>query len=215
MSSEINCIKNHDDFCFVCGNFIFMQKNRPDQKAVKTYSVDGPKFVEAYKNHFNRDPLERNVEWSPKVVCPTCYSKLTVRTSRINIESPMEWLVPEDHPNDCYFCKTIVPLGTNKRKMDQITYADVPSVKRAKFATEETTEGTHSPNIVDLSADIGEVSILSQPVPTDENVADDILLLLQLIEIKLLSLSQVSNFYLVQKKFRFFYRTSINLFSLG
>lgn len=49
----------------------------------------------------------------------------------------MEWFAPKDHPQDCFFCQTEVPIGSNKNKDDLIRYAfDLPSVKRAILSSE-------------------------------------------------------------------------------
>lgn len=109
-----------------------MKRRRDDAK--KTLAINAPKFIEGYKKHFNRDPLQRNENWSPKVSCISCYKKLTKPNSTtINILSPMEWNEPVNHPNDCYFCKIEVPIGINKMKREMIGYADVPSVRKPTF----------------------------------------------------------------------------------
>lgn len=59
MSSEIKCIHDHDDFCFVCGDYIFYMKNKGETP--KKRYIEAPKFVEGYQNMFNRSPLERIV----------------------------------------------------------------------------------------------------------------------------------------------------------
>lgn len=136
MSSEIHCTNDHDTFCFVCGHHAFRMKRQ--SRGVRKYKVDAPKFVQEYRKSFNQDPLERNTDWSPSEVCSKCYHELTSQTRRIKrILSPMEWLEPENHPQDCFFCRTDIPAGTNKRREDSIRYAfDVPSVKRAIFSLE-------------------------------------------------------------------------------
>lgn len=136
MSSHF-CKNDHDDFCFVCGNRILQSKKKINQrgKEKKIRHVDGSRFAEEYKNKFQRDVSQRNKEWSPNVSCNLCYSYLM--SGKMNLVSPMEWHVPTNHPNDCYFCQTVVPPGINKRRIDEIQYADVLSVKRPRIAEAE------------------------------------------------------------------------------
>lgn len=119
----------------MCGHYIFRMR-RHTIRRVRTLKVDAPKFAEEYRKNFNQDPLQRNKDWSPSEVCVKCYNEVASPNERKKrILSPMEWFEPEDHPNDCYFCRTAIPVGVNKRKEDSIEYAfDVTSVKRAKLA---------------------------------------------------------------------------------
>lgn len=171
MSSNIECIYDHDAFCFVCGTFIFK-----GERAV-TIAKAGTRIVEEYKKHFQRDPLERNVVWSPSVSCVICFNKLTAPLMKMKIVTPMEWFEPLNHPIDCYFCRTIIPQGSNKRKRTTIEYPDVPSVKRARFDLEEESEATYIDDDdanIDMSQDFeGEASgVASQYTHTAENVTD-------------------------------------------
>lgn len=175
MSSEIECVNDHDAFCFVCGHRIFYDlKKRADKKTEpKRRYVDAPKFVDAYKNKFQRDPLQRNLEWSPKVSCNPCYNKLTNLDRQLKLESPMEWFVPQNHPEDCYFCKTIVPPDTNKHKEHKIEYADLPSVKKARLESgAENVETIDASQVLESGGDtFSEISYDANFTPTDENVA--------------------------------------------
>lgn len=130
MSTGIgNCKLDHDEFCFVCGLRIFFTNE-------KKRTVNSPKFIEGYINAFHSDPRERNEQWSPQFSCENCYKRLTTENRKMNLSSSMEWFEPKNHPHDCYFCQTIIPAGTNKKKRAKIEYANVPSVKRAKFTSE-------------------------------------------------------------------------------
>lgn len=176
MSSN-NCENNHDDFCFVCGHRIFIAKRRLDQREIKRRYVDAPKFVEEFKKLFDRDPLQRIIEWSPQTVCSKCYNEITHPERRKSIVSPMEWHEPKNHPHDCYFCQTTVPPGINKRKESSIEYADVPSVKRAKLVSVETADDDDTESQMmggDDDYDLDEAaSLVRQPTSSAENVAAD------------------------------------------
>lgn len=176
MSSEIKCINDHDDFCFVCGTRVFHIKKKGE--IPKMRYIDGPKFVEGYQQLFNRNPLDRIVDWSPRISCDTCFTKMTHPTRLQNIESPMEWFAPVDHPNDCFFCQTVVPPGTNKRRAGSIQYADVPAVKKPKFTHEEADDYFDDDgdfNIDAIVEDIVEdiVGDSSVAVPPAENEPSD------------------------------------------
>lgn len=136
MSTGIKCTNDHDHFCFVCGDHIFQMARRPDFPEPKKIHVNEPKFVEAYKKKFNMDPLNRNTQWSPSLSCSACYAKLTKPNREMNIRSSMEWFEPENHPTDCHFCQTKIPIGINKSKRGSIEYANVSSVKKARLTTE-------------------------------------------------------------------------------
>lgn len=131
MSAEIdNCKYDHDDFCFVCGLRIFHNKSD-----VVKRPISAPKFIEGFKNHFNCEP--KPSDWSPNVSCENCYKKITSTRHKLDITSPMEWFEPQNHPNDCYFCQTEIPFGTNRSKRSMIVYGNVPSVKKAKFTSDD------------------------------------------------------------------------------
>lgn len=132
MSSTIKCAHDHDDFCFVCGRRIFATATKGRNKR-RTYFVSGEKFRAIYKTQFNFDPKDRDERWSPKVACSSCYSQFTNETRTTNILTPMNWMVPTNHPTDCYFCQTVVPAGINRKRQGEIIYANVSSVKKPKY----------------------------------------------------------------------------------
>lgn len=133
--TSVICAHDHDQFCFVCGLRIFTQRK-------KRY-VDAPKFVAEYINLFGRDPSERIVEWSPRAVCSRCYNQVTTPGITKSILSPMEWFVPENHPNDCYFCQTFIPNGVNKQKANLIKYAENAKVTKAIFVSDEAVDAAN------------------------------------------------------------------------
>lgn len=132
MTSAVTCVNDHDDFCFVCGHRLVVSATSARNEAKKRY-VTAPKFSEAYKAVFNFDPAKRNVKWSPSVFCTSCYNQLTIPARKLHILTPMEWMEPKDHPNDCYFCQTKMRPLTTRRRQAEIEYANVSSVKKAKF----------------------------------------------------------------------------------
>lgn len=182
MSSQIKCKYDHDDFCFVCGRHTYTTTTAKKSNLKKRF-ITASKFRESYKAIFNVDPLNRNEQWSPQVVCISCYNQLTIPERKLYILAPMEWMVPKDHPHDCYFCQTVVPPHTTKRRQSEIQYADVPTVKKAKLIDtgsdthtvydEEETDPAEMPDF-DEDFEVGEASgfTAQSDATTTENVID-------------------------------------------
>lgn len=63
-SIQEKCKLDHKEFCFVCGLWFFSEQRR---------SITAKKFIDAYKERFNRDVNDRNVQWSPNVSCNNYY----------------------------------------------------------------------------------------------------------------------------------------------
>lgn len=120
--SSVQCNNDHDDFCYMCGHYVFHMKRQTTIR-VRRYKVDAPKLVEEYRKTFNQDSLQRSEDWSPSEVCLKCYHELTVPGRPKRILAPMEWIEPENHPHDRFFCRTVIPIGINKRRKDLIQYA--------------------------------------------------------------------------------------------
>lgn len=67
----------------------------------------------------------------------------------------MEWSKPKKHPQECFFCQTVVPPGCNKTKEGLIRYAfNVPSVKKVEFVA-ETNAGSETEDDADADAEGG------------------------------------------------------------
>lgn len=141
MSSEIKCTNDHDDFCFVCGHHVFTTATQ-SRHNVKRRFVTADRFRAAYQAVFGLDPARRNVQWSPQVVCASCFCSLTIPGKNLHILTPMEWMAPKNHPHDCYFCQSVLPghPPLTKKRESEIQYANVSSVKKPKYiaASSET-----------------------------------------------------------------------------
>lgn len=91
------------------------------------------------------------------------------------------------HPHDCYFCQTVFPSAVRKKRQSEIQYANVPSVKKAKFIALLDTSDTRS-TLYDSELDDTELAVddfeegefsgasgsTQQDVSTNtENIAED------------------------------------------
>lgn len=143
MSSSTECKLNHDNFCFICGVYLFGTKGR---------NIDSPSLASAYKERFKCEVKDRNKNWSPSTSCVNCSRRLIDKTKPIKFASAMIWKVPENHPTDCFFCNTLIPAGANKKKATAVLYANVKSVKKPT-----------------IESQIGEVESSSENEPEDSS----------------------------------------------
>lgn len=122
--STNKCAISHDKFCLVCGDYIF-DNSRPLTDLFKKL------YEKRFKTKF--DQIDTN--WAPKVTCYTCYRRMTQwgndETISVKIEETTQWNAPQNHPFDCYFCQTQIPIGVNRFKIDKIQYPITSSVIRA------------------------------------------------------------------------------------
>lgn len=115
----MNCKISHDSFCFVCG--------KVNLGKVRT-SVSSLAFIRRYQEKFDVDPRNRIVDWSPSMCCSTCMRRLADANRPMALVSPVQWNAPLNHPNDCYFCKSVINYGTRKNSRSFVKYATVTSV---------------------------------------------------------------------------------------
>lgn len=97
--------------------------------------------MEAYKDQFNRDVNDRNVQWSPTVCCSNCYRRIRYKDRQIKYSVPVIWNAPKNHPFDCYFCNTTVPGGLNKNKRSLIKYPDPHTVSIVNAKVRQNRDG--------------------------------------------------------------------------
>lgn len=162
MSSVQKCKLNHNEFCFVCGSWFLNEKNR---------SILLPTFMKAYKDQFNRDVNDRNVQCSPNVYCSNCYRCLRDKDRKIKYSVPVIWNEPKNHPFDCYFCNTTVPGGLNKNKRNLIKYPDprTVSILNARICENFDDEGINQGDNESQSDDEMQTAA-SMDVDDEENV---------------------------------------------
>lgn len=132
--------------------------------------------MDAYKKQFNRDVADRNVQWFPNVCCGSCYRRLHDEKRSIKYSNPATWNEPINHPEDCYFCKTIVPAGRNKFKRNKVSYPDPNTVSvvnavthgddESDFNSENETEAAESMEI--------DVETVEQPSTSGANVSPSV-----------------------------------------
>lgn len=140
---SVNCNLNHNQFCFVCARYLF---------SLNVRSVDTVAFLKGYKDRFRIDASARNKLWSPDFCCGSCYNTMIDSKRKNNFESPVIWNEPQNHPNDCFFCKSKVSDGGNIRKAGSVTYPTGTSVILA-VQKASPTDGARSvsPAAVDFS----------------------------------------------------------------
>lgn len=63
-----NCKRHPDEFCYVCGHYIYIAKKR-------TVS-SGTKLRAAYKEYFQLEVAHPRHPWEPKFVCSNCCTNL-------------------------------------------------------------------------------------------------------------------------------------------
>lgn len=150
MSAQNKCLHDHDDFCFVCGHRLFLRIKK-SQAYSRKRQISETKFRTAYRALFNIDPLDRNIQWSPQVLCNACHTQLAGGKGS-KILTPMQWGEPKNHPHDCYFCQTVIPPGITKKRKSQVQYPDVTSVKKAKFIAPANLDTSASLTVYDDEA---------------------------------------------------------------
>lgn len=119
-SDRTQCKHDHDNLCFLCGEYLFGVNGRKFDNS--------PKFLNAYKARYMVDATKRSFEWSPKVACTSCYRRIPAKFS-----SPTFWNPPENHPQDCYFCMTEIGKGVNKLRKAKVEYPFVSTVEKAEI----------------------------------------------------------------------------------
>lgn len=119
-SRAVCCNKSPDQFCYICGKWVRTSDRRPI-----TYRVR-----DLYKQYFGIAVSHQASCWVPHIACSKCTSYLG-RWARggghLMFGSPMIWVDPIDHVENCYICRTIIVYS---RKTEQtVQYARNSSVK--------------------------------------------------------------------------------------
>lgn len=156
----MNCKISHDSFCFVCG--------KVNLGKVRT-SVSSLAFIRRYQEKFDVDPRNRIVDWSPSMCCSTCMRRLADANRPMALVSPVQWNAPLNHPNDCYFCKSVIKYGTRKNSRSFVKYATVTSVVPAVH--EEDPIDQSQVNDVDSNDEgaIGGVEIVHEEIEANND----------------------------------------------
>ena len=108
MHRVFKCKIDPNNFCFVCGNYIFNKKGRLMNEHIKY----------AYLHYFGFGVNEEPNSWTPNVICDRCRKILTSWLSgekvRMPFGVPVIWRQQKDHVSDCYFCLTDLGVGIKK-----------------------------------------------------------------------------------------------------
>lgn len=123
-----SCKMNSDSFCYVCAKF------KPKRGLVRLT----PALIAAYESYFNRPVENQSENWVPHTCCMRCAVILREsshgKPRSLPFSVPALWTKPENHHNDCYFCRCKF-TGFGKDYCDKVVYPRVDSVKQpAKHA---------------------------------------------------------------------------------
>lgn len=122
-SNRRSCVNHPDVFCYVCGEYTFIENRKPISDFLKR----------AYLAYFSVKLGDQDKTWAPHSVCKTCTEHLRQWTNgkRRNLKFgvPMVWREPRNHVDDCYFCLVSI-TGINKKNHSKWTYPDLPSARR-------------------------------------------------------------------------------------
>lgn len=127
MSGRRSCTNNPDWFCYICGEFTPKPQRRNITSKVKT----------AYFYYFKTRVGDQDKTWAPHVCCNACHTGLIKwfqgKRAAMPFATPMMWLEPRDHSEDCYFCATQNLFGQTQKTKSRITYPSVRSAVRPLF----------------------------------------------------------------------------------
>ena len=105
-SRPFQCVHSKASFCYICGQYNSAKNMRPINENI----------ARLYAAYFK---MEITVKpWTPTVVCCACVGNL-LHWSKGERESmpfgtPMQWIQPSSHVDNCYFCMTDV-RGINRK----------------------------------------------------------------------------------------------------
>ena len=122
-TDTVACLNPPSNFCYVCGTYTMKSERQSISNSV----------IDAYKSYFDCE-IHQGKWWQPKSVCTSCYTNLLqwkkgIRKT-IPFRSPMIWMQPKEHPNDCYLCQTRKVIGLTKSTKKFIEYPEVSSVRK-------------------------------------------------------------------------------------
>lgn len=192
------CPGNINNFCYVCGHFVPMSVKKGSFSAeIKT----------AYQKYFNQQ-LFLDVDWTPNIVCRTCYTYLwewmNKKRAVLPFGVPMIWTDPIEHdPSNCYACANR-HAGLNRKKVKSVVYVGVPSAQLPLPHSDSVPiPNFPSPDLLSqITADFTESSsaypLFEPEMPTDEPTDEPTLLTQDDMDflVAKLSLSQRSSEFL-------------------
>lgn len=122
---DFKCKNNPDDFCFICGHYIFGNSARKITNSVR----------DAYFHYFGFRVKNLDKSWTPNFICASCRLTLMRWVSgkghNMKFGVPMMWTEPFNH-DQCYFC--VIDLkGKTRKKRKLISYPNVASAKKPKL----------------------------------------------------------------------------------
>ena len=129
-SSRRHCKNNPDNFCYICGEYIFSGNGVPISNFLKM----------AYFSYFKMKLGDQDKKWAPHKSCINCNKYLRLWTQgkkkSLKFGIPMVWREQTNHIDDCYFCMTNI-TGINRSKKKKWLYPDIDSARRPISHTAE------------------------------------------------------------------------------
>ncbi|CAK8676998.1 unnamed protein product [Clavelina lepadiformis] len=122
------CIKNADNFCYICGEITFSSQKRSITAVVRKANL-------VFNLYFGCKVGDQDKSWAPHICCNSCGANLRQwlhgKRKCMPFAVPMVWREPTDHISDCYFCM-IPPVckGLSRKKKQSIQYTNIPSAIR-------------------------------------------------------------------------------------
>ena len=125
MSQRRKCYNNPNNFCYICGRFMFKRDERSITPRVQTL----------YYAYFKMKLGDKDKVFAPHKICVKCLSNLSLwskdKLKRMPFSTTMSWHDQKDHVTDCYFCLTHTAQFT-RRTANSIIYPDLPSAIRPR-----------------------------------------------------------------------------------
>lgn len=172
------CAKKVDNFCYICGNYMFDSRKKNITEEIK----------QLYYEYFKLRLGDQDKPWAPHVVCSTCDTSLKGRKTsgglvQLEFSTPTYWMEMTDH-SQCYFCQTKT-VGYSKKTVKNMKYPNVDSVKRPTLWTENdvlpipATSKTNTASSSSSKSDHLETSgidfdISEKPIPYTQAALNDL-----------------------------------------
>ena len=121
------CKNPTDIFCYVCGFYV-------GGKQISYKIQRSTKYSLAYHLYFGMPIGDQDKSWAPHIICGNCRSLLEnwLRGGQrcMPFGIPRIWREPQNHYDDCYFCKIDVSKYRKVKGRQGLEYPDLPSSMR-------------------------------------------------------------------------------------
>jgi hypothetical protein len=146
MAHRRGCKTHPDSFCYICGEYTFLDCRKPITPTIK----------ERFYKYFKMKLGDQDKPFAPHIVCLRCSSNLSMwrsgKLKKLPFSTPMSWREQKNHVDDCYFCVTNV-AGFNKKWVKNIEYPDLSSAIRPQPHASEDVPPVYKSDADSLSTD--------------------------------------------------------------